>query len=53
MKRSLLRPSILFGAVAAMLTLAVLVTFSRATVFTGDLGALKCYDVTGGIQKAC
>jgi uncharacterized membrane protein len=53
MKRNLIRPMTLFGAVAAMLTLTVVVTLSRATVSTSGVGKLKCYDVTGGIEKAC
>jgi uncharacterized membrane protein len=52
MKRSLVQPITLFGAVAVMLTLTVVVTLSRVTVSTSD-GKLKCYDVTGGIEKAC
>jgi hypothetical protein len=49
MKRSLA----LFGAVAVMLTVTVVLTLSRATLPTGGVGSLKCYDVTGGIEKAC
>ena len=54
MKRGLIRPMTLFGAVAVMLTLTVVVTLSRVTVSTsGGVGKLKCYDLTGGIEKAC
>jgi uncharacterized membrane protein len=53
MKRSLIRPMTLFGAVAAMLTLTVVVTLSRVTVSAGGVGKLKCYDVRGGTEKAC
>ena len=53
MMRKVLRRIALFGAVAAMLSTAAIIMFSRATVSTGDLGTLKCYDVTGAIQKAC
>jgi uncharacterized membrane protein len=53
MMRNVLRRIALFGAVAAMLSIAAIIMFSRATVSTGDLGTLKCYDVTGAIQKAC
>jgi hypothetical protein len=41
-----------FGAVAATLSILVVVTFSRATVSTRDLGTLKCYNIRG-VQKAC
>jgi hypothetical protein len=53
MKHDFVRPITLFGAVAVMLTLAVVVTLSRATVSPGGVGKLKCYDVTGSIEKAC
>jgi uncharacterized membrane protein len=43
----------LFGAVAVMLTLTVVVTLSRVTVSTSGVGKSKCYDVTGGTEKAC
>ena len=49
MKRNVLA---LFGAVAVVLTLTVVVTLSRVTVSTGDVGKLKCYDVRG-VEKAC
>jgi len=52
MNRSLVRPIALFGAVAVALTLTVVVTLSRVTVSTGDVGKLKCYDVRG-VEKAC
>ena len=53
MKRSLIPPMTLFGAVAVMLMLTVVVTLSRVTVSTSGDGKLKCYDVTGGIAKTC
>jgi uncharacterized membrane protein len=53
MMRNALRRIALFGAVAAMLSIAAIVIFSRATVSTGDLGTLKCYDITGAIEKPC
>jgi hypothetical protein len=40
----------LFGAVA-MATVAL--TLSRATPFASGIGTLKCYDVTGAIEKPC
>ncbi len=43
----------LFGAVAVMLTVTIFVTLSRATLSAGGVGSLKCYDVKGGIEKAC
>jgi len=52
MKR-LVRPITLFSAVAVVLTFTVLVTLSRVTVSSGGVGKLKCYDVKGGIEKAC
>jgi hypothetical protein len=52
MKRNLLRPIALFGAVAAMLTVTVALTLSGATLSSG-FGSLKCYDITGGKGKAC
>jgi hypothetical protein len=49
MKRSLA----LFGAVAVMmLTVTIMVTLSRATLTTGGVGSLKCYDVKW-VEKAC
>jgi hypothetical protein len=42
----------LFGAVAVLLTVTVVLTLSRATLFAGGVGNLKCYD-KGGIEKAC
>jgi hypothetical protein len=41
----------LFGAVALLLTATVALTLSRATPFAS--GGLKCYDVTGAIEKPC
>ena len=52
MKRSLFRPVALLGTVAVILTLTTFLTLSGAT-FTSGLGSLKCYDITGGKQKAC
>ncbi len=52
MKSSLIRPITLFGAVAVVLSLTVVVTLSRATVSAGGVGQLKCYDIRGG-EKAC
>ena len=42
----------LFGAVAVLLTATVALTVSRATLSTGGVGNLKCYD-KAGIEKAC
>ena len=53
MKRSLVRPITLFGAVAVVLSLTVAVTLSRVTVSTGGVGKLKCYDVRGLTERAC
>jgi hypothetical protein len=39
----------LFGAVAVLLTVPVVLTLSRATPFASGIGTLKCYDVTGSI----
>jgi len=43
---------VLFGAVAMLLTATVALTVSRATLFAGSVGSLKCYD-KGGLEKAC
>ena len=43
----------LFGAVAVLLTAAAALTLSRATLFTSGIDTLKCYDVTGAIEKPC
>jgi uncharacterized membrane protein len=43
----------LFGAVVLLLTVTVAVTLSRATLSASGIGTLKCYDVTGAIEKAC
>ena len=48
MKRTL----VLFGTVAVLLSATVALTLSRATLFTGGVGSLKCYD-KGGIEKPC
>jgi hypothetical protein len=52
MKRSLFRPISLFSAVAVVVAVTVVVTLSRATVSSGGVGQLKCYDIRGG-EKAC
>jgi hypothetical protein len=52
MKHNLLRPIALFGVVAAMVSVTVLVTLARTTITTGGLGNLKCYD-KAGLEKAC
>ena len=51
MRRSLFRPMVLFGA--AVMMLAAIVAVSRATLSASGIGLLKCYDVTGGIEKPC
>jgi hypothetical protein len=43
----------LFGAVAMLLTATVALTLSRVTHFASGVGTLKCYDVTGAIEKPC
>jgi hypothetical protein len=53
MRRSLFRPMALFGAAVVMLAAIVAVTLSRATLSASGIGLLKCYDVTGGIEKPC
>ena len=53
MKRSPVQPITMFSAVAVALALTVVVTLSRVTVSTGDVGKLKCYDVRGGTEKPC
>jgi hypothetical protein len=53
MNRNLLRPVALFGTVAVIVTLTVALTLSRATLLATGVGSLKCYDVTGGVEKAC
>jgi hypothetical protein len=52
MKQNLLRPIALFGVVAAMVSVTVVLTLARTTVTTSGLGNLKCYD-KAGIEKAC
>ncbi len=49
MKRNVLA---LFGAAAVLLTATVALTVSRATLYAGGVGGLKCYD-SGEIEKAC
>jgi hypothetical protein len=39
--------------VAVVLSLTVVVTLSRVTFSNGGVGKLKCYDIKGGIEKAC
>ena len=51
MTHKVLRPLALFGTVAAMLTVTIVLTLSHATVSMSGVGSLKCY-VTG-VQKAC
>jgi len=41
----------LFAVVVLLLTATVAKTLSRATLFASGIGALKCYDVTGAIEK--
>ena len=53
MKRNVLRPMALLGAVATMLAVTVVLTLSRATVSSSGLGNLKCYDIAGGKEQAC
>jgi hypothetical protein len=43
----------LLGAVAVLLTATVAVTLSLATPLPSGIGSLKCYDVTGAIEKPC
>ena len=43
----------LFGVVVLLLTATVAKTLSRATLFASGIGTLKCYDVTGAIEKPC
>ena len=52
MTREVLRPVALFGTVAAMLTVTVVLTLSHATVSISGVGSLKCYGPSG-IHKAC
>jgi hypothetical protein len=42
----------LFGVMAVLLSATMALTLSRATLFTGGVGSLKCYD-KGGIEKTC
>jgi len=51
-KGNLVQSMALFGTVAAMLTVTVMVTLSHATFSMSGVGSLKCY-VTAGIEKAC
>jgi hypothetical protein len=43
----------LFGAVALLLTAPVALTLSRVAPLASGIGTLKCYDVTGAIEKPC
>ena len=52
MKRNLLQPVALFGTVAVMLTVTIVLTLSHATFPMSGVGSLKCY-VTSGIEKTC
>jgi hypothetical protein len=36
-----------------LLTATVALTLSRVTHFASGIGSLKCYDVTGAIEKPC
>ena len=42
----------LFGVVAVLITATMALTLSRATLFDGGVGSLKCYSKRG-IEKAC
>jgi hypothetical protein len=52
MTRNVLQPVALIGTVAAMLTVTIVLTLSRATSSMSGVGSLKCYG-TDGIQRAC
>jgi hypothetical protein len=52
MTPKLLRPVAVIGAVAAMLTVTIVLTLSHATVSMSGVGNLKCYSPSG-IEKAC
>ena len=52
MKGNLVQSMALFGTVAAMLTVTIMLALSHATFSMSGVGNLKCY-VTGGIEKAC
>jgi uncharacterized membrane protein len=52
MKRYMLRPVALAGAVAAMLAVTVILTRTHATFPMSGIGSLKCY-TTAGLEKAC
>jgi uncharacterized membrane protein len=53
MKQNLLRPTAFLATVAAMLAVTAVLTLSHATHLGGSIGSLKCYDMTGGKEKAC
>ena len=42
---------VLFRAVAVLLTATAALTLSRVTPLGSGIGALKCYDIKGGIEK--
>ena len=42
-----------FGVVAVLLTATVALSMSGATPFARGIGTLKCYGVTGVIEKPC
>jgi hypothetical protein len=52
MKGNLVQSMALFGTVAAMLTVTIVLTLSHATFPMSGVGSLKCY-ATAGIEKAC
>jgi hypothetical protein len=43
----------LFGAVAVLLIATVALTLSCAAPLPSGISTLKCYDVTGAIEKPC
>jgi hypothetical protein len=53
MKRNNFQATTLFGTVAVLLAVAVLLTLSRSTFSLRGVGSLKCYDLKGGIEKPC
>jgi hypothetical protein len=52
MTRNLVQSMALFGTVAAMLAVTIVLTLSHATFSMSGVGSLKCY-FTAGIEKAC
>jgi len=51
MKGNLVQSMALFGTVAAMLTVTIMLTLSHATFSMRGVGGLKCY--AAGIEKPC